>query len=141
MRFHGLTWNNPRGFNALAAAARQVAPRGLLNWDKQPLEGFESHPIGDLAARFDLIVIDHPHIGEAVALCCLRALDEVFCPKELADWGAWLRPRHDGHIRFRTHASALIRECFAERWSSHTTLMRLREASRQSRHNARGPLP
>ena len=53
---------------------------------------------------------------------------------------AWLRPRFDGYIRFQTHASALIRECLAERSSSRTTLMRLREAWRESRHNARGPL-
>ena len=56
-RFQGLTWDHPRGFNALAAAALEIAPRGLLRWVKQPLEGFESHPIADLAARFDLIVL------------------------------------------------------------------------------------
>jgi multiple sugar transport system substrate-binding protein len=88
VRFVGLTWDHPRGFNALAAAARLIAPPGLLGWKKQPLEGFESDPIGDLAARFDLIVLDHPHIGEAVALGCLRALDEVFSAEELSEWKA-----------------------------------------------------
>ncbi|MBV9290163.1 MAG: extracellular solute-binding protein [Hyphomicrobiales bacterium] len=87
-RFHGLTWDHPRGFNALAAAAREVAPRGLLRWSKQPLEGFESHPIGDLAARFDLIVLDHPHIGEAAALSCLRPLEQIFSPEDLSAWSA-----------------------------------------------------
>jgi multiple sugar transport system substrate-binding protein len=88
VRFHGLTWDHPRGFNALAAAAEGVAPRGLLRWCKQPLEGFESHPIGDLAAHFDLLVLDHPHIGEAVALACVQSLDSVFSPEELATWSA-----------------------------------------------------
>ena len=82
VRFHGLTWDHPRGFNALAAAAEGVAPRGLLSWCKQPLLGFESHPIGDLAAQFDLLVLDHPNIGEAVALDCVRPLDQVFSPEE-----------------------------------------------------------
>lgn len=87
-RFLGLTWDHPRGFNALAVAAREVAPAGLIGWDKQPLEGFESHPIGDLAARYDVLVLDHPHIGEAVALDCLRPLEAVFSPDEIAAWGA-----------------------------------------------------
>jgi multiple sugar transport system substrate-binding protein len=87
-RFQGLTWDHPRGFNALASAAQEIAPRGLLRWDKQPLEGFESHPIGRLAARFDLIVLDHPHIGEAAALGCLRPLEQIFSPEDLAAWSA-----------------------------------------------------
>ena len=87
-RFIGLTWDHPRGFNALSAAAQRVAPSGLLHWAKHPLEDFESHPIGDVAARFDLIVLDHPHIGEASALGCLRPLDEIFRPDELARWRA-----------------------------------------------------
>ena len=87
-RFHGLTWDHPRGFNALAAAADGVAPRGLLSWSKHPLEGFESRSIGDLAAQYDLLILDHPHIGEAVALGCLRPLDQVFSPEEIATWSA-----------------------------------------------------
>ena len=32
-RYLGLTWDHPRGYNALAAAAREIAPPGLLHWD------------------------------------------------------------------------------------------------------------
>jgi multiple sugar transport system substrate-binding protein len=85
-RYQGLTWDHPRGFAALFAAEREIAPAGLLHWEKQPLEGFESHPIGDLAARFDLLVLDHPHIGEAASLDCLLPLAELFSPQELARW-------------------------------------------------------
>jgi multiple sugar transport system substrate-binding protein len=87
-RHLGLTWDHPRGFNALAAAERGIAPAGLIHWEKQPLEGFESHPIGELAARYDLLVLDHPHIGEAVALDCLVPLEDVFSAAEIAAWGA-----------------------------------------------------
>ncbi len=81
----GLTWDHPRGYNALAAAAAQA--EGLaLDWDKQPLEGFESHPIADLCARYDLVVLDHPHVGEAVAARCLVALENLFTPAEIAAW-------------------------------------------------------
>lgn len=79
-RFRGLTWDHPRGFTALNAAA----PEGLLCWDKQPLEGFESAPIADLCADYDLVVMDHPHLGEALAAGCLWPLDEVFASNDLA---------------------------------------------------------
>lgn len=76
-----LTWDHPRGFNALAAAAKrdEVIAAGLdIQWDRQPLEGFESHPIADLCARYDLVVLDHPHVGEAVGGDCLQSLESVF---------------------------------------------------------------
>ncbi|GLK44868.1 MULTISPECIES: extracellular solute-binding protein [Novosphingobium] len=77
--YRGLTWDHPRGYRALEAAAAIVAPtHGLsIAWDRHPLEGFESHPIADLAQRYDLIVLDHPHVGEAVAHDCLLPMEQV----------------------------------------------------------------
>ncbi|WP_213979865.1 extracellular solute-binding protein [Sphingomonas sp. dw_22] len=90
MRYRALTWDHPRGYNALAAAAARLDEDrdGLaIDWDKQPLEGFETHPIADLCARYDLVVLDHPHVGEAVASNCLRPLESLFDPQELAAIG------------------------------------------------------
>lgn len=81
MTIKALTWDHPRGYNALAAASRRedVIATGLdIQWEKQPLEGFESHPIADLCAKYDLVVLDHPHVGEAVGSDCLRSLESVF---------------------------------------------------------------
>ncbi|MDP3526038.1 MAG: carbohydrate ABC transporter substrate-binding protein [Hoeflea sp.] len=76
----GLTWDHPRGFNALDAAARDAMVRNevCISWEAQPLEGFESAPIADLCARYDLVVLDHPHVGEAVEAGCLYSMEEVF---------------------------------------------------------------
>lgn len=83
----GLTWDHPRGYNALAAAA--AGADGLaLRWDKHPLEGFESHPIADLCARYDLVVLDHPHVGEAVASACLMPIEDLFGADEIGAWRA-----------------------------------------------------
>lgn len=86
MHYRGLTWDHPRGYNALAAAAARLDPAGGLSlaWDKQPLEGFEAHPIDDLCARYDLVVLDHPHVGEAVAKGCLVPLEDLFAADEIA---------------------------------------------------------
>lgn len=85
--FVGLTWDHPRGYAALERAAAEAPTLGL-RWERQPLEGFESHPIEDLAARYDLLVIDHPHVGDAVAAGCLQPLDTLFSADELARWRA-----------------------------------------------------
>ena len=85
--YRGLTWDHPRGYNALAAAAAQATDLSL-HWDKHPLEGFESHPIADLCARYDLVVLDHPHVGEAVAADCLVPIEALFGADEIAAWQA-----------------------------------------------------
>jgi multiple sugar transport system substrate-binding protein len=79
--FVGLTWDHPRGREAL-----QAAGFADLEWQVQSLEGFESSPIDELAERFDLIVLDHPHLGDAVATDCLRPLEDFFTPAELDAW-------------------------------------------------------
>lgn len=88
--YTALTWDHPRGYHALRDAAAEVAPgQGLsIAWDRQPLEGFESHPIADLCARYDLVVLDHPHVGEAVEAGCLVPLEDVFDATTLADLAA-----------------------------------------------------
>lgn len=82
----GLTWDHPRGYvvlDALAAAARTAAGPAA-RWDRQPLEGFESRPLRTLADDYDLVVLDHPGLGEAVRDGALRPLDEVLSAAELA---------------------------------------------------------
>lgn len=84
--YRALTWDHPRGYNALAAAAAALGAErdGIsITWDRQPLEGFESHPIEDLCARYDLVVLDHPHIGDAVGKGCLLPLEELFGAHEI----------------------------------------------------------
>jgi len=87
--YKALTWDHPRGYSALAAASAVARQDNVVDiaWDKQPLEGFESHPIADLCARYDLVVLDHPHVGEAVAEDCLQKLEDVFDAVTLAAIG------------------------------------------------------
>ena len=47
-----------------------------IQWDKQPLERFESARIEELCAVYDLVVFDHPHVGEAAEFNCLSPLEE-----------------------------------------------------------------
>lgn len=88
--YSGLTWDHPRGRNALKAAAmRARALHGLeISWQAQPLEDFEARPLAELCDRYDLLVIDHPHVGEAAATGVLRPMEDLLPEGELADIGA-----------------------------------------------------
>ncbi|WP_147915596.1 carbohydrate ABC transporter substrate-binding protein [Ruania zhangjianzhongii] len=84
--FLGLTWDHPRGRNALAAAAPRLGGGDRLHWHVQPLEGFESAPIDELARSYDLLVLDHPHLGDALATASLRPLDELVDAEQIRAW-------------------------------------------------------
>ncbi|MDQ0736859.1 ABC transporter substrate-binding protein [Arthrobacter agilis] len=89
--YRGITWDHPRGRNALVAAAgtAQGSDTGLrLTWSAHSLEDFESHPIDDLARNYDLIVLDHPHLGEALEHRSLIPLDAVVGTERIDRWSA-----------------------------------------------------
>ena len=73
----GMTWSHPRGYDPLVACARLWRERmGVeIAWDGRSLQDFESFPINELAARYDLITIDHPHVGHATREGCLLAFE------------------------------------------------------------------
>jgi multiple sugar transport system substrate-binding protein len=73
----GMTWNHPRGFDPMVAAAEAWLDRTgvAILWDKRSLQDFETFPVEQLARAYDLIVIDHPHVGQITADKCLLPLD------------------------------------------------------------------
>ncbi|OUM43282.1 extracellular solute-binding protein [Arthrobacter sedimenti] len=89
--YRGITWDHPRGKNALVAAAHsaQESGEGLrLTWSAHSLEHFESYPVDDLARDYDLIVLDHPHLGEALEHNALIPLDAVVGAERIDRWSA-----------------------------------------------------
>jgi len=84
----GLTWDHPRGYRVLDALAATADPGDAVRWQRQSLEDFESRPLRTIADGFDLLVIDHPALGEALRDGSLRPLDELFSARELAGWRA-----------------------------------------------------
>lgn len=70
----GLTWDHPRGINPLRQSAERWGSSVI--WESQPLEGFESAPLDELFEVFDVIVIDHPHLGDAIATKCIQPVSE-----------------------------------------------------------------
>jgi multiple sugar transport system substrate-binding protein len=82
----GMTWSDPRGYDPVVAAAEEFSRlhAGVrISWDKRSLQGFESTPVDELAATYDLMVIDHPHVGAVVADGCLLPIDRHADPASL----------------------------------------------------------
>lgn len=76
-----MTWDHPRGYDPLQACSAQWKARtGIeITWDRRSLQDFESYPVEELARQYDLVVIDHPHVGQITRKACLRPFeaDEV----------------------------------------------------------------
>ena len=64
----GITWDHPRGFDPMIATAKEYSikhPDVRIEWDKRSLQAFADRPIELMASDYDMIIIDHPHVGEA----------------------------------------------------------------------------
>ncbi|MCH4540122.1 ABC transporter substrate-binding protein [Ochrobactrum sp. POC9] len=77
IKLKGMTWSHPRGYDPMVAGAEQwLADKGVeIEWEKRSLQDFETFPVEELARNFDLIVIDHPHVGQITKEGCLLPLD------------------------------------------------------------------
>lgn len=76
----GITWEHRRAIDPLIAALpgfREEHPDITVEWSSRPLAGFEFQPVDELAAAYDLIVLDHPFAGEIARLDCLAPLDDL----------------------------------------------------------------
>ena len=78
IRLRGMTWDHPRGYDPLVARSALYKDRSgvAITWEKRSLQDFESFPVEELARRYDLIVIDHPHAGQVAREGCLYPLDQ-----------------------------------------------------------------
>ena len=75
-----MTWRHRRATDPLIhtlGAFRRRHPWIDVEWDARPLSGFEFAPVGELAERCDLIVLDHPFAGAIAAERSLLPLDDM----------------------------------------------------------------
>lgn len=78
MPLTGMTWSHDRGVRPIVAASRAWATargRPEPRWSARSLQAFEDQPLPELARSYDLMVIDHPHVGPAVQAGVLVPLD------------------------------------------------------------------
>ena len=87
IQLKGMTWAHARGLNPLVAASKVFAEKtGIeITWEARSLNDFELFPMDQLAAEYDLIMIDHPHIGVSHSESLLQPLDTLLSAELLAD--------------------------------------------------------
>ncbi|WP_120338850.1 extracellular solute-binding protein [Cryobacterium soli] len=113
----GITWEHPRGYDCMVAAARQYAelvPGTSIQWEFRSLQAFADAPIERLAADFDLLVIDHPHIPEAAEGGHFARLDGVGFDAELAELAGQSVGRSHESYAHRGHQYALASDAAAQ---------------------------
>ncbi|HJB62524.1 MAG TPA: sugar ABC transporter substrate-binding protein, partial [Candidatus Microbacterium pullistercoris] len=112
----GITWDHPRGYDCIVAASAEYARQTgvTVTWQKHPLSAFEGAPIEELAAGYDLMVMDHPHVPEAVQKNALAALDGHGFDDQLAALAAQsVGPSHETYA-YRGHQYGLATDSAAQ---------------------------
>ncbi|WP_029041442.1 type 2 periplasmic-binding domain-containing protein [Cucumibacter marinus] len=82
----GMTWDHSRGYDPMVATAEAFCasrPGVSIVWEKRSLQAFADRPIGEMADTYDLMVIDHPHVGEVAGSGDLLAFDTLGRDDEL----------------------------------------------------------
>jgi multiple sugar transport system substrate-binding protein len=87
----GIAWNHTRGFVSLVACAQrfeELHPGVTIVWEKRSLQAFADASLADLAAAYDLIIMDHPHTALAVTEGLLLPYEDWAPAGYLADQAA-----------------------------------------------------
>lgn len=87
----GITWNHSRALPPLAATAQrfeELFPSVRIRWEKRTLDEFGHMSLIDLARDFDLLVVDHPMMGDAHTSGVLLDLMPMLSPSAVEEMRA-----------------------------------------------------
>lgn len=90
VELRGMTWDHTRGYDPMVVTSELFSERhpGVrITWEKRSLQAFADQPLGAMSEAYDLMVIDHPHVGDAAFEGGLLALDGVGRDDQLAELG------------------------------------------------------
>lgn len=68
VKLKGLAWDHPRGYEPLIALSgefEKTHPNVSIAWQVHSLKEFDDRLMMDLIAQYDIIIIDHPYMGQA----------------------------------------------------------------------------
>lgn len=82
-----MAWDHPRAYQPLEAFAKEY-PSPAVSWDRQSLADFEARPVTELARQYDVMIIDHPGLGAAIAAGAIQPLRRVVPREVMEEWKA-----------------------------------------------------
>ena len=79
IKLKGITWDHARGYDPLIAASElYFKEKGIqVDWQKRSLTNFGDQSLEELSRQFDLIIMDHPHVGVAESSQCLLPFNDL----------------------------------------------------------------
>jgi multiple sugar transport system substrate-binding protein len=84
----GITWNHSRAFPPLCAAAQRFEEQNQnvqIRWEKRSRHEFGHADLTSLSRSFDLLVIDHPMLGDVDRFRSLLDLQRMLSPETLEE--------------------------------------------------------
>jgi len=82
----GMTWDHPRGLDSVVASNSllQEHAHASVHWKARSLLAFGDQHISEFFHDVDLMIIDHPHVPDAVSAGAVIAFDDVASAEELS---------------------------------------------------------
>lgn len=99
----GIAWNHTRGFVSVVATAQrfeEMNPEISIRWEKRSLQAFADASMAELATRFDVIIMDHPHTALAATEGLLLPFEDWLTADFLSDQAANSVGASHGSYRF-----------------------------------------
>ena len=87
IELRGMTWNHPRGLDCLVASNDLLKSRlGIsISWNARSLLAFGDQHISEFYRDYDLMIIDHPHVPDAVHAGAVVNFDNIATPDQLSE--------------------------------------------------------
>jgi multiple sugar transport system substrate-binding protein len=84
-KLRGMTWDHPRGLDSLTASDKSVErlTGTSVHWEARSLLDFGDQPLVEFFEDFDLIILDHPHVPDAVVANTIIPFDDLLTLDEL----------------------------------------------------------
>lgn len=85
-KLKGMTWDHPRGLDCLVNSDNLLQEKldVSVDWTARSLLAFGDQHISEFYADHDLMIIDHPHVPDAVHADAVIALEDVASDEDLA---------------------------------------------------------
>jgi multiple sugar transport system substrate-binding protein len=112
----GMTWDHPRAIDGLHACAAELERdfSTTIEWSARSLLAFGDQHISEFASDYDLLIIDHPHIPDAVVANAVLPIDDIIPPADLAQLELESVGQSHNSYRYRDHVWAFAIDTAAQ---------------------------
>lgn len=123
IKLKGLTWDHPRGYDSIVAATKifeQSFSNIQLTWHKRSLKEFGDQSLEEFINEYDLLMVDHPFVGEAHENGFLTGLEQLLPEADLVKQSEMHVGKSYESYTYQNHQYALPIDASAQFSAFHT---------------------